>query len=54
MKFHELRVLADENVSPKVVAFLRNHGPDVLDTKEQGWHGKSDDELLEIAYQEKR
>jgi predicted nuclease of predicted toxin-antitoxin system len=40
--------------SPKVVAFLRNDGIDVLDTKEQGWHGKSDDELLEIAYQEKR
>ncbi len=37
MKFHQLRVLADENVSPKVVAFLRNHGLDVLDTKEQGW-----------------
>ena len=54
MKFHEVRVLTDENVSPKVVAFLRNHGLDVLDTKEQGWHGKSVDELLEIAYPEKR
>ena len=54
MKFHQLRVLTDENVSPKVVAFLRNHGLDVLDTKEQGWQGKSDDDLLEIAYQDKR
>lgn len=53
MKFHELRILTDENVSQRVVAFLRNHRLDVLDTKEQGWHGKSDDELLEIAYQEK-
>ena len=54
MKFHQLRVLTDENVSPKIVAFLRNHGLDVLDTKEQGWQGKSDDELLEFAYQDNR
>jgi predicted nuclease of predicted toxin-antitoxin system len=53
MKFQELRILTDENVSPKVLAFLRNQGLEVLDTKEQGWQGKSDDELLEIAYQEK-
>ena len=48
------QVLTDENVSPKVVAFLNNHGLNVLDTKEQGWQGKRDDELLEIAYQKKR
>jgi predicted nuclease of predicted toxin-antitoxin system len=54
MKFHQLRFLTDENISPKVVTFLRNHGLDVLDTKEQGWQGKSDDELLKIAYQDKR
>lgn len=54
MKFDELRILTDENVSPKVVAFLRNSGIDVLDTKEQGWFGKKDDELLEIAYQDNR
>ncbi len=33
MKFHQLQVFIDENVSPKVVAFLRNHGLNVLDTK---------------------
>jgi predicted nuclease of predicted toxin-antitoxin system len=54
MKFHQLRFLTDENISPKVVTFLRTHGLDVLDTKEQGWQGKSDDELLKIAYQDKR
>lgn len=54
MRFHQLRVLTDENVSPKIVTFLRNHGLDVLDTKEQGWQGRSDDELLEIAYQDDR
>ncbi|MBN1867934.1 DUF5615 family PIN-like protein [Candidatus Sumerlaeota bacterium] len=54
MRFRELRILADENVSPKVVAFLRDQGLDVLDAKEQGWHGKSDDELLQIARRESR
>jgi predicted nuclease of predicted toxin-antitoxin system len=54
MKFHDLRILTDENVSPKVTAFLRNQGIDVLDVKEQGWKGKIDDELLEIAYHDKR
>ncbi len=54
MKLQQLRILADENVSPQVVAFLRNHGIDVLDTKERGWQGKTDDELLETAYQEDR
>lgn len=54
MKFHQLCILADENISPKIVAFLRNQGIDVLDTKEQGWQGRSDDELLNIAYKDKR
>ena len=54
MKCHQVRILADENVSPKVVAFLRDQGIDVVDTKERGWQGKSDDELLETAYQENR
>ncbi len=54
MIFHNIKVLADENISPKVVAFLRQHGIDVLDTKEQSWFGKEDEELLEIAYKEQR
>ena len=54
MKFQQVRILADENISPQVVAFLRSQGIDVVDTKERGWQGKSDDELLETAYRENR
>ena len=54
MKFRRLRLLAEEDISPKVVAFLRSHGIDVLDSKEQGWQGRSDDELLETACREDR
>lgn len=54
MKFHALKILADENISPKVVSFLRQGGFDVLDAKEQHWQGKDDEDLLEIAYREQR
>lgn len=54
MKLHNVNILTDENISPKVVRFLREHGVNVLDTKEQGWHGKYDEDLLNIAYQQQR
>ncbi len=54
MKLGEIKILTDENISPKVVVFLKEQKIDVLDTKEQNWYGKEDEELLEIAYQEKR
>ena len=54
MNQSELKILTDENVSPKVTAFLRQQGLSVLDVKEQGWQGMSDEKLLEIAFQEKR
>lgn len=54
MKFRNLKILADENVSPKVVSFFRQQGMNVLDTKEQHWYGKDDDKLLEYAYRQKR
>ncbi|MGR3218403.1 MAG: DUF5615 family PIN-like protein [Candidatus Anammoxibacter sp.] len=47
-------ILANENISPKVVTYLRGRGIDVLDTKEQNRHGKEDEELLKIAYRENR
>lgn len=54
MKLCEIRILTDENISPKVVTFLRERGIDVIDTKEQNWRGKEDEEILEIAYKGKR
>ena len=54
MKISEIRILSDENISPKVVSFLKSHNIDVLDVKEQKWHGRSDKELLNIAYLQQR
>jgi len=54
MKLTAIKILADENISPKVVAYLRSIGLDVLDVKEQQWFGRADADLLHIAYSEHR
>jgi len=54
MKFSQLRILTDENISPRVVSFLRQQYIDVVDVKENGWQGKEDKYLLEQAYLDKR
>ena len=54
MNFKDIRLLADENVSPRVVTYLRNRGIDILDVKEMKWYGREDAELLETAYKENR
>ncbi len=54
MKFTDIKILTDENISPKIVVFLREAEIDVRDVKEEGWHGRLDEELLQIAYQEDR
>ena len=49
MKLQDVKILTDENISPKVVRFLRDVGFDVLDVKEQHWYGQDDEVLLDIA-----
>ena len=54
MTHQALTCLTDENISPRVVAFLRQRGHDVLDVKEHGWQGKSDVFLLRRAWKAQR
>ncbi|MCP4696986.1 MAG: hypothetical protein GY862_09070 [Gammaproteobacteria bacterium] len=54
MKLLNIKLLTDENISPKVVSYLRQAGMDVLDTKEQHWQGKTDKTLLAFAYPKQR
>jgi predicted nuclease of predicted toxin-antitoxin system len=54
MKLESIRLLTDENISPKVLKSLRDQGLDVLDVKEEGWCGKEDQELLDIAFENHR
>ena len=54
MKIQDVKILTDENISPKVVGFLRNVGLDVLDVKEQHWYGQNDEVLLDIAFRDHR
>jgi len=54
MKFRTLKILSDENISPRVVSFLRGEGVDVSDVKEKGWQGAEDRYLLEKAFEENR
>jgi len=54
MKLKRVKILTDENISPKVVKNLRELGYDVLDIKEQKWHGKTDEAILNIAFKEQR
>ena len=54
MKISSLKFLTDENISPRIVSFLRKKGVDVVDVKEKGWHGNEDKYLMEIANKGKR
>lgn len=54
MRLSDFKLLTDENVSPRVVAFLRDNGFDVLDVKESSLNGTSDRFLLDLALKEKR
>ena len=52
MKPGHSRILTDENVSPRVVAFFRANGYDVVDIKELGLFGLPDREVLGRAHAE--
>ena len=47
-------LLADENISPDVVAALRRRGVDVTTALERGLGGASDAALLQLAASERR
>jgi predicted nuclease of predicted toxin-antitoxin system len=50
MKLGDFNLLTDENIDATVVAHLRSLGFDVLDVKEQGWHGLTDVDLIRRAF----
>jgi predicted nuclease of predicted toxin-antitoxin system len=54
VRLADSRWLTDENIHPEVVAHLPARGLDVLDVRERGWQGWSDDELLGVAHREGR
>ena len=54
MKLREFRLLTDENVDPKVVAWLRGPGFDVFDISENSLQGSLDIDLLRRAVAENR
>ena len=49
MKLTEFSILADENIQPAVIAFLREQGLDVFSFPEQGQFGLSDADILRFA-----
>lgn len=49
MNLKDFKLLMDENIDPSIVGFLREEGFDVLDVKKQGWEGRQDIDLLQIA-----
>jgi predicted nuclease of predicted toxin-antitoxin system len=54
VRLGDARWLTDENIQLDVVAHLRARGLDVLDVRERGWQGRSDEELLEEAHRQGR
>ena len=54
MRFLELELLADENISPRVVTYLRHRGINILDVKESGLNGSTDNDLMRLAFNENR
>lgn len=53
-RLRDYPVLADENLHPSVVAFLRTEAFDVLDVRERGLVGSDDLSLIPLAYAQHR
>ncbi|MBI2583724.1 MAG: DUF5615 family PIN-like protein [Candidatus Aenigmarchaeota archaeon] len=49
-----VNILADENIAPSVVNYLRKKGHNVKDVREEGLQGTADEKLVGIARQESR
>ena len=54
MKIRDFPLLTDENLAPRVVAFLRSEGFDVLDVNENGWQSEDDGPVLARALSDGR
>jgi predicted nuclease of predicted toxin-antitoxin system len=54
MKLNVFAVLADENVKPSLVVYLREKGFDVMSVQEEKLFGTTDELLLELANKERR
>lgn len=54
MKLSEFQLLADENIEPQVVAFLRSQKFDVTYIPEMGWQGRQDIDILVKATEQNR
>lgn len=49
-----LKFLADENLFPEVIAYLRKSGHDVIGIREAGFAQSADDKIIKIAAKEER
>jgi predicted nuclease of predicted toxin-antitoxin system len=54
MNFHALKFLADENIHPAVIDFLKSLSFNVISISERSLNGKSDNEILKSATDEGR
>ncbi|MCP4416558.1 MAG: hypothetical protein GY805_08045 [Chloroflexi bacterium] len=51
MNLFEYPLLADENIHPEVVSYLREQGFDLLSVVEAGFGGKPDVTVLQLAFE---
>lgn len=49
-----MKLVLDENLSPKIAEQLRTEGIDIIHVRERGMLGASDAEVLELAFEEER